>query len=160
MAGASFIVLDGEALAQQLEALGAAARKVARQALQTGGGPMLEAIRSRIHDVTGNLSRGLELRPGQGDREGRFSMLIQSWGTRAQFARTRSSGVAEKVRSLGGARDRYRNWYDLPVEYGHANASGDGQTPAHPYARPGFDTTEEATGEGIEAALLAALDAV
>jgi hypothetical protein len=74
---------------------------------------MLEAIRSRIHDVTGTLSRGLELRPGTNDRAGRFSMLIQSWGTRAQFARTRSSGVAEKVRSLGGSRDRYRNWYDL-----------------------------------------------
>jgi hypothetical protein len=160
MGHGEFIVIDGEVLAQQLEAMGAAARKVGRQALEAGGEPMLAAIRGRIHDVTGTLSRGLEIRPGRGDRPGRISMLIQSWGTRARFARTRSSGVAARVRALGGARDRYRNWYDLPVEFGHANASGGGRTPEHPFARPGFDTTEEATAEGIEAELFTALDAV
>jgi hypothetical protein len=155
VAGAVFAIIDGDILATRLEATGQAARKIARGALKAGGSPMLAAIQSRIHDVSGLLRRGLRLRAGRGDWQGRYSMLISSWTTRETFAKKKPGA---KV-APGGARDRYRVYYGIMVEYGHRNAHGGGQTPEHPFVRPGFDATAESTGQLVEQMLLDGIDA-
>lgn len=158
MAGVTFELLNDE-LGLRLEAVGSAIGRIAHQALREGGGPMLSAIKSHIHSITGLLAGGLALRAGKNDRAGRYSMLISSWTTREVFAMTRSSGVAARVRGLGQARDRYRTWYGVPVEFGHANARGGGRTPEHPFMRPGFDEAEVSTLALVEERLGEALDA-
>ena len=141
-------LLDGERLADALDGLGkTVARRLGRQALKEGGQPMLAAIRGRVHSVTGVLASGLKMRPGRGDRPGRISMLIVSETTRQRFAAAHPS---RRV-SPGGARDRYRVYYGPMVEFGHRVAGGSGErVPAHPFLRPGFDSTVEAAGGIIE----------
>ena len=118
---------------------------------------MLAAMKSRIHDVSGQLRRGLRLRVGRRDRPGRYGVLISSWTTREKFAATRSSGVAARVRGLGEARDRYRVYYGPMVEFGHRQRGG-GRTPEHPFMRPAFDALEASAAELIEQQLVGALN--
>lgn len=163
----TFAVLNDQPIAAGLMATGKEINSIGRDALRAGGKPMLAAIRARTPVRRGHLKRGLRLRIARG--QGRIAMLISSSSSRESFAKTRSSGVAARVRGLGGAKDRYRNWYDVPVEYGHRIArSGEGANPfsrkkdadkysawggrveEHPFMRPGFDETVEQTSRIIE----------
>jgi hypothetical protein len=155
MASATLQVIDGEILAQALEGLPPAiARGIGRSALREGGGPMVAAIKARIHSVTGLLGGGLRLRSASGDRPGRIAVLISSTTTRQTFA---TKGRRRKV-AKGGARDPYRVYYGPMVEFGHKVAGSSATVPAYPFVRPGFEATVDAAGQAIEESIWSGLE--
>ncbi len=157
-------VANGDEIAAALGGMSKAlVRKIGKAALAAGARPMLAAIRGRINRVSGNLAAGLRLIPGKGDRPGRLSLLVQSRTTREAFARRLDKAgrlsQAASVRSKGNARDRYKVYYGLMVEAGHAGPKGGSErTPAHPFMRPGFDSTVENSASTITAELSAGVD--
>jgi hypothetical protein len=166
-------IIEGEMLAERLQNLSrGAAGKVVRGILAEGVGPMVPAMRSRIHSVTGLLAGGLRLKMGKGDRPGKYSVYVDSAATARKFESTKHRPVA-----AGSAGRQYRVYYGIMVEFGHkyrhddetsthidkrGEARGEhgpiyvrhGQagrrTPAHSFLRAVFDAQAEGAAEKIE----------
>jgi hypothetical protein len=150
----TFQVQGGDSIAAWLSGLpDKVARRIGVAALKAGAKPMIAAIRSRIHSVSGLLARSLKAHAGKGDREGRTSLIISANTTRAAFARAKPS---HRV-AAGRDTDRYVVYYGYPVEFGHRIAGVTGAVPPHPFIRPGFDSTAEEAGDIIEEALVAGI---
>jgi hypothetical protein len=139
-------IIDGEILAESLQSLAkGVAGKVVRGVLAEGIGPMVPAMRSKIHSVTGLLAGGLKLKMGKGDRAGRYSVYVDSTVTARKFE-------AKKHRPAGAGSPgrQYRVYYGALVEFGHRIAGSDERVPAHPFMRTVFDAQVETAAETIE----------
>ena len=174
-------IIEGEMLAQRLQNLPkAVARDVVRGVLTEGIGPMVPAMRSRIHSVSGLLAGGLKLKMGQGDRAGRYSVYVDSTVTARKFEATKHRPVA-----AGSPGRAYRVYYGIMVEFGHryrrddetsthidkrGEARGEhgpiyvqhGQsgrrTPAHSFLRAVFDAQVEGAAQKIEDSFMEAVE--
>ena len=166
-------IIDGEMLAERLQNLSkGVAGKIVRGVLAGGISPMVPAMKSRIHSVTGLLAGGLKLKMGKGDRAGRYSVYVDSVVTARKFASMTHRPVA-----AGSPGRQYRVYYGVMVEFGHkyrrddetsthidkrGEARGEhgpiyvrhGQsgrrTPAHSFLRAVFDAQVEGAAEKIE----------
>ena len=139
-------IIDGEMLAESLRNLTkGVAGKVVRGVLAEGIGPMVPAMRSRIHSVSGLLAGGLKLKMGKGDRPGKYSVYVDSTVTARKFVATKHRPVAS-----GNAGRQYRVYYGAMVEFGHRIAGSDERAPAHPFLRTVFDAQVETATETIE----------
>ncbi len=148
-------IIDGEMLAQRLQDLPkAVAGQIVRGILAEGIGPMVPAMRARIHSVSGLLASGLKLKLGKGDRAGRYSVYVDSAVTAGKFEAMKHRTVA------AGSPDRsYRVYYGIMVEFGHRIAgSEDEQVPAHPFLRTVFDAQAEGAADKIENGFLEAIE--
>ena len=165
-------VYDGEDFAERINRMGTAGRRLARGILREGSAPILAAIQSGIHDVSGALKAGTKLRAGRGDRPGRYSVYVASRTTRRSYAKRlrkigRGRRAAFVTRSPVSGGDPYRLFYWLFVEKGHKHRRFDEtrgehgsiwsvhgktgrRTPAHPFIAPGFDATSDGALDTIE----------
>lgn len=153
----------GEAIANYLLGVNKAlARKLAGGVLKQAAAPMASAMKAAAPRKSGLLARSLRVRMGRNDPAGRYSVVVQANTRRQTFAkyqeRAGRKGRAEKVRGAGRPGDKYRVFYGLFVEYGHEKANGSGRVPAHPFARPAFDSHVEQMTSTIENGLTEAVD--
>jgi hypothetical protein len=139
-------IIDGEMLAEKLRNLSkGVAGKIVRDVLAEGVGPMVPAMRSQIHSVSGLLAGGLKLKMGNGDRPGKYSVYVDSTVTARKFTAMKHRPVA-----AGSPGRQYRVYYGIMVEFGHRIAGADGRVPAHPFLRTIFDAQVEGAAETIE----------
>ena len=137
-------LVDGQLIADRLRNLSkAVAGKVVRGILTDGIGPMVPAMRARIHRVSGLLQSGLKLKMGKGDKNGKYSVYVDSVVTARRFAEKKKSYHV----APGRAGRKYRVYYAGMVEFGHRIAGSSESVPEHSFLRSVFN---EQSGEATE----------
>lgn len=125
--GLEQIMLDCNALAKF-----ASDESIANNALQKGADIILEAAKANadggeIHKRTGNIYNSI------------------------RKSKTKNRGMSAKAVTIGVHRAQSKAFYATPVEFGHG---GPHPAPPHPFIRPAYDTSAEASYEAIRQGLI------
>ncbi len=129
-------------------------KTIARESMKPGAELIRLAMVSRIHSRTGLLAKGTKLRVAKGDVPGRVALLVSAVASASVVAKhlAMAGRSSQAVALLKRHRKdyKYRIFYSRMVEYGHAGPKNSAaRTPAHSFARAGFDAVQDQAGDLI-----------
>lgn len=133
----SDVIVNDKDLLDRLIRVGDKLPQVYRESVRTRSEPLVEEMRRRIHNVSGDLAKSIARQMRRGER-----------------------GIWEAAR-VGPTWPRGAHGY--LVEFGHALVKGGkviGNVPAHPYVRPAAEACEAEFIEGVTADIKKAVEAV